>query len=447
MTINIVDVNGLNGALALGVVKAGAKLSARTGYLTLGQPIINANSHLWGDDWVDDLMPEEAHNWEAWPVRSSADIVTAVPPCSGFSVLTGKAGAGKGAGAAAQRNADHPMNDCMWSSARYAARHSPDVFMFESVTGAFKIGRGLMQNLRDELEKISGERYTLTHWLHDGCVMGAPTSRQRYMFVAVKGDAPFAVTPVDDYAVENFTPMWEAVRDLEGLKIQMPDQPLVNAKRAGDWGRARHRADGAVDGLWFYTGLWTRRILGTVTALRDHGNIWPEGGGQSNAMRKLYQIGGEVQLSQVLENPDLAKRFIDNDFNFGPYAASREVRKAMNTLIAGGGTGNHIHPTEDRFLTYRELARVQGWPDDLRIDFDTSVYGKEKLESVWGKAVGCLVGEHAGSEAVDWVNGNTAGKMSGELIGDREWLIDDLDHSRRLRRENSRTKKEVKVMT
>jgi hypothetical protein len=118
----------------------------------------------------------------------------------------------------------------------------------------------------------------------------------------------------------------------------------------------------------------------------------------------------------------------------------------MNSLIAGGGTGGHFHPTENRLMTYRELARVQGWSDDLRIDFDTTVYGKESLDAVWGKAVGCLVAEHAGREAVDWLDEKRAGRTSGELIGDREYLIDELDHSRRLRRENQAEKKRVRAL-
>jgi site-specific DNA-cytosine methylase len=453
MSYTVVDVNGLNAAQPLGMVKAGAKLLYRTGYLDLGRSIVNANHDLWGPDWEDHIDPKAVHDHEGWFGPGGrlnqgdyiqADIVTATPPCSGFSVMTGKAGSAKGTGKAMQRHAEHPSNDCMWSSARYAARHAPEIYMFESVTGAFKLGQHIMQGLRAELERISGEPYTLTHWLHDGAVMGAPTSRQRYMFVAVKGNTPFSVIPADEYAVTDFVPMWDAIKDLRDLKLQMPDQKI--RKSAAPWGAERHRADGMVDGMGNYVGVWQRRLESTGRELEQLGSRWPEGTGHGEAMRMLYQIGGDAPLRRALESDTLTDRMIANGFNLGPYASKRESRTAMNSLIAGGGTGGHFHPTENRLLTYRELARIQGWPDDLRINFDTSVYGKESLDAVWGKAVGCLVGEHAGHAAIDWLDGKRTGHTHGELIGDREYLVDELDHSRRLRRDNQAEKKRARAL-
>lgn len=447
MTFTVTDVNGLNGALSRGMVQAGGKLIARTGYLDLGRKIIAANAHLWGEGWEDAIMPKAAHDWEAWPVHEKSDVVVAVPPCSGFSVMTGKGGPGSGTGSSVVRSIDHPSNDCMTSSARYAGRHAPQIYMFESVTGAFKIGHELMLRLRGELEAVSGEKYTLTHWLHDGCVMGAPTSRQRYMFVVTKdaGDAskPFTVTPADDYAVETFTTVMDAIGDLEHLPLQMADQPILQPSAGGAWAHDRQRDDFKVDGMEHYRGpTWTSRIYRTFEVATRLGVPWPQGAGHDRALAMIYQVGGREALEEIggEDGENFANRMINAQFSLGPYSSRRECTDTMHNLVAGGGTGGHMHPTEDRFITYRELARVQGWPDELRIDIIDKV-GKEKLDAVWGKAVGCLVSEHAGEQVKDYLNGVTAGKTAGELIGDREWLIDELDHSRRLRRENVRIKK------
>lgn len=437
----VVDVNGLNGALSRGMVLAGGKLLYRTGYLDLGQKLIKRNAKMWGSDWEDLIVKNGKGEPESWPMPAKADVVVAVPPCSGFSVMTGKGGPGAGTGASVIRSVDHPSNDCMWDSVRYTARHAPDVYMFESVTGAFRIGRELMLALRDELESISGESYTLTHWLHDGCVMGAPTSRQRYMFVAVKSSSPFAVTPADSYAVEKFTTVTEAIGDLADLEMSMSDQPLKSPKLGGNWAHDRQRADKMVDGMDHYRGpTWSGRILNTFDVAARLGTPWQQGAGQDKALKMIYQLGGFEALSEV-GGPEFAQRMVNADFSLGPYASKRECEDAMHNLIAGGGTGGHLHPTRDRFITYRELARVQGWPDELRIDIDREVYGKEKIDAVWGKAVGCLVANHAGKEVAEWLRGEVADKIAGELIGEREWLIDELDHSRRLRRENSKIKK------
>lgn len=359
--------------------------------------------------------------------------------------MTGKGGPGKGTGGAVQRNVTHPSNDCMWSSVRYAARHAPQVYMFESVTGAFKIGREMMRALRDELERISGCRYTLTAWLHDGCTMGAPTSRQRYMFVAVRGDEPFAVTPVADYACEKFTTLRDAVEDLENCESKWSVQsiPLDDVNKGGLWAHSRQNALQTVDGFTSYNGpTWTGRIHRALEAGVKYGVEWPQGRDFGFQLRQLYQVGGRDALLEVeSSNTEFVDRMIRIDFSLGPYATRREVYDAMHNLIAGGGTGGHLHPTRNRLMTYRELARVQGWPDDLLIDYDKAVFGKENIEAVWGKAVGCQVANHAGEEVRDWLDAVTVGKTKGEKIGDREWLIDELDESRRLRRANAAAKK------
>jgi site-specific DNA-cytosine methylase len=446
MSFSVVDVNGLNGALSRGMVLNGGNLLARTGYLDLGARIIRANAHLWGEGWEDLIDTKAKGKPETWAMPSAgrADVVVAVPPCSGFSVMTGKGGPGAGTGAAQQRGSAHPSNDCMWDTIRYAGRHAPQVVMFESVTGAFRIGHDLMRELRAELERVSGSSYTLTHWLHDGCVMGAPTSRQRYMFIATRdnlGSNPFRVTPAEEYAVEEFTTVMDAVGDLADLEIRLDDQPLRSPHAGGEWARSRQRADQHVDGMEHYRGpTWAARIDKTFEVAARLGVPWPQGAGHGFVLGMIYQSGGFEALAEV-GGEEFANRMIGAKFSLGPYSSRRECVDAMHNLIAGGGTGGHLHPKVDRFMTYRELARIQGWPDELKIDIDKSKFGKENIEAVWGKAVGCLVAEHAGEQVRDYLNGVFDSKTSGELIGEREWLIDELDHSRRLRRQQARVKK------
>jgi len=439
----VVDVNGLNGALARGMVQAGGKLLYRTGYLNLGQVLVRANASMWGEGWTDLIDKKAKGKPEEWAMPEKADVVVAVPPCSGFSVMTGKGGPGAGTGSAVKRSADHPSNDCMWDSVRYTARHAPEVYMFESVTGAYRIGRELMQALRNELEQISGEEYTLTHWLHDGCVMGAPTSRQRYMFVAVKSSSPFSVTPADEYAVKSFTPVRDAIGDLEDLELMLGEQPINHPDRGGVWAHDRQRTDKRVDGMEHYRGAtWLARTEKTLEVGNKLQAPWPQGVGHDKALQLIYQSGKYEDLVEI-GGPDFADRMIKVDFSLGPYSSKRECYEAMHSLVAGGGTGGHVHPTRDRFMTYRELARIQGWPDELVIDIDREKYGKENIESVWGKAVGCLVADHAGEQVAEWLGGQRGGtKTAGVEIGEREWLIDELDHSRRLRKESARVKRE-----
>lgn len=430
--ITFVDVNGLNGGLAYGFHGAGMTMTARAGDLNLGRAIINANAHLWGVGWHDDITPGD-QDWEAWPLRDRARVVCAVPPCSGWSII---AASGANRDRAAPRGPDNPTNQCTVRTIRYAARHAPDVIVFESVTGAYSLGREFMQILRADVERIAGAPYTLTHWLHDSIALGTPTSRKRYMFVACRGADPITVTPVEKYVVEHVTSIRDSIGDLEELDIKMAEQPIKRAERGGDWATNLRRFDGLVDGHATETSTHARRVVELCRTAQESGTAWHQGWQLTRILQELYARGGRKVVSQALmRDDDVLDRLIRREFNVGAFGSRREVYGSVNSLITGSGPTSHVHPVEDRSMTYRELARIQGWPDDLKIDYDVATYGKEHLSSVWGKAVGCTVAEHAGHTVREWLEGDRVGKTAGELIGDREWLIDELPASRHLRRE------------
>jgi site-specific DNA-cytosine methylase len=443
--LTVCDVNGLNGGLFHGFIHAGFTPTSRAGYLGLGRNIINANRSLFPGDWVDDITPTLGgeDDWRDWPVQRASRVVVAVPPCSGFSGMTGLGGAA-GAG---RPSVDHKSNACMWKTVRYASRHQPDVYLFESVTGAYKIGRPLMQMLRDELETLSGEPYTLTHWLHDGISFGAPTSRQRAMFVMCKGSVPFAAPRSEP--VKQITTLADAIGDLEGLDLRVGDQPLKNVPgRSGQWAEQRRRADGMVDGHWVERSIWLTRTLNTLEMSERNGDPWPQGEAITTMMRRVWEAEGRDGMVQLMGGEAAADTVIRREFNFGAFAGGREAYDGACSLITGGGAISHVHPTEMRTLTYRELARVQGWPDSLRIDFDTEVYGTEDTKACWGKAVTPVVGRHAGDAVKEWLLDRDAGgdgtqmgqAHRGEVIGRREWLIDELPDSRHLRHASSKAR-------
>jgi len=440
MSFTVVDVNGLNGSLSYGMVNAGGTLLGRTGYLDLGRHIIAANRGLWGEGWEDAIDPKAPHQWDRWWLDEHADVVVAVPPCSGFSGLTGK-GAGRGLGNSVTAGASHPSNDCMWSSAKYAALHHPEVYVFESVTGAWKQGRAVMQGLREAMEAISGCRYTLTHWLHDGCVVGAPSSRQRYLFVAVKGDRPFSVVPPGEYAREVMFTTKEAIGDLRPLPLRKGDQILGGPLNL--YQQAHRRSDGLVDGHWIAAKGKYHVIHERLFELAEEmGAPWYETESAAQCMARVHAKYGDELIVELM-GETIGRRLIANGFNMGPYVTQRECWDALHGLIAGGGPVFHVHPLENRCITYREAARIQGWPDELRIDYDQRTFGKEKLDSVWGKAVMPTVAKHIGQEVSMWLDEESSQTDMGTLIGEREWLIDHLPWSKVLRRQSH----QIKAMT
>lgn len=328
---------------------------------------------------------------------------------------------------------------------QYAARHNPEVVIFESVTGAYSLGREFMLERRADLEALTGERYALCHWLHDSIALGTPTSRKRYFFVAVRGDDPFVVQPAEEYTVAEAATVQEAIGDLEGLVLTMKEQPILHPERGGAWAADRRRFDGYVDGHQNEPSVHSQRIAEICRVLEEKGTTWYQGWSFTRAMQELYSRGGrDAVVQSLMRDDEVLDRLIGREFNVGAFGARREVYDAACSLITGSGPAAHVHSVEGRAFTYRELARIQGWPDDLRIDFDEDVYGKEHIGAVWGKAVGCLVAEHAGHAVREWIEGDRVGKTPGELIGDREWLIDDLPASRHLRRASMTTKRSAR---
>src|SRR5205085_324792 len=102
---------------------------------------------------------DDGDGWDQWE-PAEGGFLAGTPPCSGFSVLSLGPGWERGPGS--------PINSCMHELVQYASRctgldggRGVEVVSLESVQGAFKKGRGLMQELRDKLVAGTGQRYDI----------------------------------------------------------------------------------------------------------------------------------------------------------------------------------------------------------------------------------------------------------------------------------------------
>jgi site-specific DNA-cytosine methylase len=300
----------------------------------------------------------------------------------------------------------------MWSAIRYAARVAPQLVVFESVTAAFNQGRLLMQALRDELEEKSGKQYALYHYKHNGLGVGGSSVRARYFFVA--SQVPFGVNPTE---IDRVPSIMDSIGDLASLDLQWEPQEY---KSDPSWWAAEYRsADGKVD------GHMTRRSLHASRMADVHSHVaWEPGKDEAWAVKKLYEArGGSLPKSFDSIAPRLLNTIDREDFSMG-FNGTMRWRPWHPGYVTTGDAGNKIvHPTEPRLLTARELARIQGYPDSWKIE---PLRDDSKMFSYWGKNVNAKVGEHFGHAAQAALNGEP-GEDRGELIGEREYLI---DHSR-----------------
>lgn len=391
-----VDVHGFGGGFTLGVVQAGFELTAKMSRAA-GFGVYNtlANRHLLGDEW-------ESHTGhpDEWPIVH-ADYVFGNPPCSGFSTLSRKD----------FRGTDSTINEYMWEVIRYAGEVRPTIVAWESVQQTFRQGLELMRQLHAELESISGLKYHLTHVLHNNLSHGGCSMRRRYFWVA--SQVPFGVesgriTRDGERALVDHVPtMGGALRDLERLGLTMVPQRYPTAatvmtgsplERTHVYGsstwcvREMHDGTGLVDGHDTYHSNTRDRVL---ELLLDDAVEWHQGENMATVMRRYYDIHGHLSPSwnymtkkvdddgQIVSLPK-AERLIETDFAMGHNQPTRWRSDRPANVLTGGAVHLVVHPTQDRTLTHREVARIQGFPDDWHI---YPVRDAKDVGPAWGKGV------------------------------------------------------------
>src|SRR5688572_10802400 len=181
------DAYGFAGGFTMGVVQAGFELRGKREASEFGIPACEANRHLLGDNW--EAQQGDPAQW----VPEDVDLVFGNPPCSGFSLMSVAAATVEGDTGRRRdyRGVHAPVNACMWNFTNFAAKCNPDIAIFESVTGAAKLGLPLMRDLRSNLEEKTSDRWDLYHVIHDAASVGGAALCRRYFWVASR--IPFGI--------------------------------------------------------------------------------------------------------------------------------------------------------------------------------------------------------------------------------------------------------------
>lgn len=390
MTYRAVDCQAFAGGFTLGMVQAGFDLVGKKEMIGgFGVPNCMANRHLLGDRWEPDVA--DPGDWEPIP----ADVVFGNPPCSGFSLLSSKN----------FRGMNSPANACMWAFANFTAKTMPLIGIFESVQQAFTGGLDLMRALRERLEDDTGVRWYLTHLLHNNASIGGASIRKRYFWVVHR--IPFGIEVPE---ITRIPTVREVLGDLEGLGDTWLPQPYRRA--VSWWARSLRHPNGVVDGHWSLKTLGNRRALELIPRAG-----WAPGEVISDVARRHFTRHGALP---ELWNPAQTTRLIESDWQMGFHQQLRWRPERISRVVTGAALGSIIHPIEDRFLTHREVARIQGFPDTWRI---LPLKGRSNLAATWGKGIPVHVGKWVGQWIIKALDGQP-GSHSGTPMGERESKID-----------------------
>ncbi len=356
-----IGVHDFAGAFALGMAKAGFELvGKREGENAAGIEAWERNKRLL--KYSGDLEALPAAQWTPMKV----DAVFGNPPCSAFSLMS---------------KVDHRLthihgsdsfiNQCMHDLVQYAGSCSPTTVIFESVQGAYKSGRDLMVELREELEHEAGRKYTLTHVLHSGIGNGNAQVRPRYFWVASR--KPFGVEP---HPLRLVTTVRDRIGDLE-------DVPL-----------------GSIDGHVCVDSPMNRRH----TAMLLDGVRWDEGEKSAYAIKRAKKNYGFTQYEKDSTNAYRPRRLRYDEPSF---------------VVIGDAPVKFVHPVLPRFITFREAMRIMGFPDSFKS-------WNMRAQSAY-RLIGKQIPVENGAWIAKWAASSMQGKpgsVRGDKIGDREYLID-----------------------
>ena len=372
-----VDCQSFAGGFALGVVQTGFELIAKREYPGgFGAPAMEGNRHLLGNSW--ELEASDPTTWT--PMK--ADLVFGNPPCSGFSnrsvMVRGILQDGT-YGSLDIRGADSSINECMWSLIRYAAKCDPKIVIFESVQGAYQKGHDLMLKLRSELDKLTDDKWTLYHVLHNSSDLGGAQLRRRYFWVASR--IPFGVNPI----FQDATTVRDRIGDLESVPLGE-----VEGHEISDTPRA-HRVE----------------ELATKAT-------WNQGELSGHAYERAIDEGIELELWNDR---------LTSDKGTTQFAPKRLWYDKPSLVLAGDAPTIVIHPTLPRPITHREIARLTGFPDE----WNCAPYQKKLNNGCWwGKGIALEAASWIATAALDAINGSPQ-EFQGKQIGSREFLIKATD--------------------
>lgn len=281
------------------------------------------------DNW-DDAVETYRENFDH-PVRcadigtlSADDIIEASgekpawvvggPPCKGFSTV-------------GKRDKTDPRNELVWEYIRIVGELQPRGVVVENVLGMRDM------NFVEEICKVFDEiGYFATPFVLRSADYGVPQLRRRIFFIADREGRAF-VPPAPTHTRNDWVTVWDAIGDLPELSPGQakdeygapPETEYQRRLREGSNGLQGHRASNHAD-----------HLVKAISFIPDGGNRrhipdeFQPSSGFHNSYSRLHSKSPAVAITQNMGKPS--------------------------------GT-RCVHPFQDRGLTSREGARLQGFPD------------------------------------------------------------------------------------
>lgn len=202
---------------------------------------------------------------------------------------------------------DDPRVSCTTEHFSLLERLRPRVWVWESVTQAFITGREFVDDLARRGMEMG---YSATVYLHDAQWLGVPHRRKRFMLI------------LHDVELDLPAPTWESETVSEALR------------RINDIGEVHGSA---------------------ATYQRSYGWLLPHARGTTDLAKTFNEVMGDDPPRNERGNVKGRPSFL--------------LRRDMPDRVAATIMHERVHPTEDRFMTLKELAHLCGFPTNYELNY------------------------------------------------------------------------------
>lgn len=284
-------------------------------------------------------------------------LVSGGPPCQGFSTVGSK-------------NNKDPRNSLFYEYLRVVSELSPDYILFENVSGFKTLYNGAAYHqLISELNALG---YDLVSGILDASDFGLPQIRLRTIVIGWKKNLPIVKMPTPTHCDPNYIFDYPLKLNLMDAISDLP--PIGTGESASIY-------------LGEPQNAYQKRMRGDCALLTEH--TVANYGEKMQEILALIPVGGCVN--------DLPERLRPKSYFSNTYARLYPDRPAP-TITRNFGTPSSsrcVHPYQNRALSTREGARLQGFPDSYRF------YGSKISKNLQiGNAVPPIFGEIVAREII-----------------------------------------------
>ncbi len=342
------------------------------------------NRNLEGDATQLDLAAQEIR-------LPKVDVILAGPPCQGFSTL-------------GKRQREDPRNALFNKVVEIAAQAKPKVIVIENVTG---VASGNLSDFFDNAcDALKASGYFVHSFKIRSDQFGLPQVRKRMILLASQVESNGLTLPtfrsrslgevLAHPCKENHEPrvLKRGTDQFQIAKKINPNQKLSNV-RGGERAVPTWEIPevfGKVTTRQIETLILIRQIRRQIRR-RDHGDADPV---SIVDIRARTKFDPKSDLQKLVELGYL--KIVNNRFDF-THAFNGKFRRLSNEHTSPavdtrfGQPRYFLHPTENRGLSVREAARIQGFPDEFVFEGNLTQQYRQA-----GNAVSPVIGEWLATE-------------------------------------------------